>query len=142
MAQGCEKKVIQDTPEAALEGYVRQGFAVKDPKDKDALLKFLDGEAKEALSGMDLAEFEAAFLKPKRTLMEIKTKDRREESHGGVSLIYEISFKSGEGTDETEHFNRKVAFLKQEANEWKIVSTKNIKTFVEIKDGTTIEGKP
>lgn len=139
---GCTKQGGEVSPEKAVNAYVRQAFDVKGPEDRQRLMMLTEGSAAKDLKKMSDEQFKREFIDSKLKLIDIKTKDVRQEDGNAVSLIYEISYQENGEKGPVEHFHRKVAFLKKTEGTWKIESTKNLKTFIEIKDGSEISVSP
>ena len=137
----CDRKATQpNTPEGTLEKYVAAAFEVRKVEDRQKLLDLSTGDAKSHLENMNADDFKRNFLDSKLRFISMKTKDLRQEKDGDVSLVYELSFQDGSGTPApTTHTNRKIAYLtRDEAGNWKIKSTKNIKTVIEKKEDLVI----
>ncbi len=133
---GCTKSANDKTPEGALQSYVNAAFSVKNPADKEKLLNLSTGEAHDQLQNMSDDNFMASFGKGIR-LVNLKTKDRRGETDGGVSLVYELSYDDGSGKGAITH--KKIAYLTPTEEGWRIRGTKNIKEVVEQNDPMVID---
>jgi len=146
-AGACTKSAPHgETPEAALEAYVKTAFSISKVEDAQALLNLSTGDAKEWLASMSKEKFEEQFVKNKMTLQSLSMKDVRHEQNGDVSLVYEIAFKDGnpdgKPTGPSVFTNKKIAYLTKEGNEWKIKATKNVKSYIERKDALEIPPNP
>lgn len=136
---GCNRKQIPNTPEGTLEKYVSAAFEVGSIKDKETLLALSSGDAYEYLSKMSDENFKKQFIDSKLKFVSMKASDLREAPNGDVSLSYELNFQDRSGTSPTLYTNKKLAYLgKDEKGEWKIKSTRNIKSFVEQKQDLVI----
>lgn len=135
----CTKKAQDNTPEGALDAYVTAAFSAKGIEDKKILAQLTTGEALAYINAMKDEDFKKIFLDSGLKLQSFKAKDIRTENDGDVSLIYELSFKSGKSTVDTVHTAKKIAYITQkDGGTWKIKSTKNIKTFIERKEDLVI----
>lgn len=135
----CTKTPKAESPEGALQRYVQVAFNAKSYADKQKLAELSTGEALEYLNHMNESDFKMQFLDSNLRLVSVKAKDKRQESGGDVSLVYELEYKDGKSENLTTYSNKKIAYLTQGADGfWKIKSTKNIKTFIEKKDDLII----
>ncbi len=132
----CTKTPKADTPEGALEKYVTYAFAVKSPEDKKKLMELSTDDALYFLENMSDEDFRRQFIDSDLKFVSMKAKDKREENTGDVSLVYELNYRQGKDVNQIVHTNKKIAYLtkNQESGEWKIKSTKNLKSFLEVKD--------
>lgn len=137
---GCTKKFKADTPEGALEKYVKAAFEAKEPSDKTKLLELSAGDALAYLETMTDDTFKKHFIDSQLEFVSMKTKDVRQENNGDVSLVYELSFKEGKEPTAAVHTNKKIAYLKfdDEAKSWKIKATKNLRNVIEMKQDLVI----
>ena len=135
---GCTKGPSDKTPEGALESYVAAAFSVQSAADKEKLLRLSAGEAQSLLSTMSDEDFVSRFAAGKLRFVGLKTKDRRAERDGGVSMVYELSYEEvGKGKGPITF--KKIAYLVPVDAGWRIRGTKNIKEFVEHVDPMVIE---
>lgn len=136
----CTKAPKMDSPEGALQSYVVTAFEAKSPEDKKKLMALSTGEALFYLESMSDENFKKQFVDSKLKFVSLKAKDRREETSGDVSLVYELSFREGDASSPTVHTNKKIAYLThdKEKGEWKIKATKNLKSFVERKEDLVV----
>lgn len=137
---GCTKKMNNKTPEGALESYVSAAFSVSSAADKNKLLALSAGEARAQLESMSDEDFLSKFGKNALQLISLSMKDRRSEKDGGVSLVYELSYRAGSG-DAGPVSYKKIAYLIRESDEtgWQVRGTKNIKEYVELSGPMVIE---
>ncbi|MCO5142447.1 MAG: hypothetical protein M9962_05085 [Oligoflexia bacterium] len=139
IAIGCTKTPKAESPEGALQKYVQIAFGAKSFADKQKLAELSTGEALEYLNTMNEEDFKMQFLDSNLRLVSVKAKDKRQESDGDVSLVYELEYKDGKSEQLTTYSNKKIAFLTQGADGfWKIKATKNLKTFIEKTDDLVI----
>lgn len=135
----CTKEPAPTSPEMALERYVKIAFDAKSVDAKASLLALSDGEAKVWLESMTPEVFKKQFVDNNMQLISMKTRDKREEKDGDVSLVYELEFRDGKAPNAAAYSNKKIAFLKKgEQGDWKITATKNIKTFIERKEALEV----
>lgn len=139
LASSCTKSQKADTPERALEKYVSAAFNVRSVEDRQKLLNLSAGDALTFLQRMDDETFRKHFIDAKLEMVSMKTKDLRQEVSGDVSLVYELSYRES-GVGKALHTNKKIAYLThdQEQGEWRIKATKNMKTFIEMKDDLVV----
>lgn len=131
----CTKAPKTDTPEGALNAYVNAAFAVKGPGDRQKLIDLSTGDARGFLERMTDEDFRKQFIDSNLRFVSVDTKDMREENSGDVSLVYELSYREGSNTSPTVHTNKKIAYLTKDAEgHWRIRATKNVKSFVEMKE--------
>jgi hypothetical protein len=137
---GCNRRSIPNTPEGTLEKYVNAAFEVKSLEDRKTLLDLSAGDAKAYLEQVKDEDFTKQFIDSKLRFVSMKATDLREQSNGDVSLAYELNFQERSNANApTVHTNKKIAYLgKDELGNWKIKSTKNIKTFIEKKEDLVI----
>ena len=138
----CERHPKIDSPEAVLNRYVSTAFQARSLSDKKDLMSFSVGPALEQLKSMNDEEFRKNFIDSGLSLVSLKTKDLRQESDGDVSLVYELDYKDHRDGKNTVNSMRKIAFLTHDKGEWKIKSTRGIKTFVERKEDLVITPEP
>lgn len=140
LVSGCTKGLNNKTPEGALESYIGAAFSVKGIEDKQKLLNLSAGEAKEQLEAMSDEKFQASFGKDTIKLVSLSMKDRRSEKDGGVSLVYELTYKQGSG-DTGPVTHKKIAYLikQDEESGWRVRGTKNIKEYVEQSEPMVIQ---
>lgn len=134
----CTKTQKADSPEAALSSYVTTALGAKSLADKKKMTELSTGEALAYMNAMSDEDFKKRFLDSKMEFVNMKTKDLRQENNGDVSLVYELSFKEGKPGTGMVQTNKKIAYLTKEGDAWKIKATKNLKSFVEIKEELTI----
>lgn len=149
----CTKDMPAPTsPEATLERYVKLAFAAKSKEVRGDLLKLTDGDAKMWLESLSDEDFQKQFVDNQMQFLSLKTRDKREDKNGDVSLVYELEFKDGKGPkplDPNEpqamtpsaavYSTKKIAFLtKTKEGEWRVKATKNVKTFIERKDDLAV----
>ena len=145
----CTKDMPAPTsPEATLERYVKLAFAAKSTDAKEELLKLTAGDAEMWLSSLSDEDFRKQFVENQMQFIGLRTRDRREDKNGDVSLVYELEFKDGKGPKPLDsgqpqtmtpspavYSTKKIAFLtKTKEGEWRIKATKNVKTFIERKE--------
>lgn len=145
----CTKDMPAPTsPEATLERYVKLAFSAKDKDAKKGLLDLTDGDARMWLESLSEEDFHKQFVENQMQFLGLKTRDKREDKNGDVSLVYELEFKDGKGPKALDPNNpqtvtpspavystKKIAFLtKTKEGEWRVKATKNVKTFIERKD--------
>jgi hypothetical protein len=140
----CNKKAaLPNTPEGTLEKYVNAAFDVHSLSDREHLLALSVGDAHAHVEGMTDESFRHQFMESKLRFVSMKTKDLRKENDGDVSLVYELSYQDGAVNAPTIHTNKKIAYLtRDQAGEWKIKSTKNVKTYIEKKEDLVITPEP
>lgn len=139
VVSGCTKPPKTDTPEGALGAYVTTAFAVKRPADRQKLMDLSDGEARSFLESMSEEDFRRQFIDSNLVFVSMQTKDLREENSGDVSLVYELSYREGKAAAPTVHTNKKIAYLTKTADgHWRIRATKNVKSFVEMKEDLVV----
>lgn len=140
LAFGCTKGQKADTPEGALEKYVTAAFDAKRPSDRKKLIELSTGDALIFIEQMSDENFKKHFIDSNLRFVSMKAKDKRVENTGDVSLVYELEYKEGDSGKQVIHTNKKIAYLTHdnEKNEWKIKSTKNLKSFVERKDDLVV----
>jgi hypothetical protein len=140
MVAGCTKKQTPDTPEKALEQYVSAAFSAKNTGDRQKLVDLSAGDALAYISSMDNETFQKHFVDSKLEMVNMKTRDLRQENSGDVSLVYELSYREGKDPTRVVHTNKKIAYLTQDktTNHWKIKATKNLKSFVERKEDLVV----
>jgi len=138
-ASSCTKSQKADTPERALEKYVSTAFKVRSVEDRQKLMALSAGDALTFLRGMDDETFRRHFIDAKLEMVSMKTKDLRQEISGDVSLVYKLSYRES-GAGKALHTNKKIAYLThdQEQGEWRIKATKNMKSFIEMKDDLVV----
>lgn len=135
----CTKKESGMTPEEVLETYVKIALNAKSEQDKKSLEEYLTGEALKKLKLMGNEEFLEKLVKPEFKFVSFLARDQRQENNGGISLVYELTFENKSGDTKAKLINRKIAYLKRATdNSWKIFNTRNIKSFVEMKDGLDV----
>jgi hypothetical protein len=136
----CTKAPKADTPEGALEKYVTTAFAANSPADRQKLADLSAGEALTFIQNMSDDDFKKYFLDSHLRFSSLKTKDKRQDVNGDVSVIYELEYKEGETAAPTVHTNKKIAYLTfdKASGEWKIRATKNLKSFVERKEDLVV----
>lgn len=136
----CTKSNSGLSPEEVLETYVKIAINAKTEKDKTSLEEYLTGEALTKLKLMTKDEFIEKLVKPEYKFVKFSTRDSREESNGGVSLVYELTFENKTGDSTAKIISRKIAYFKRgRDNGWKISDTRNVKSFVEMKEGLDIK---
>lgn len=140
----CNRKApLPNTPEGTLEKYVNAAFDVHSVKDREKLLALSVGDARAHVESMSDQAFQQQFMENKIRFVSMKTKDLRQENDGDVSLVYELSYQDGATNAPTIHTNKKIAYLTRDASgEWKIKSTKNVKSFIEKKEDLVITPEP
>ncbi len=139
LAFSCTRAKLPDSPEGTLQRYVTEAFQVKGLGDKEKLIELSTGEALDYLQAMTEADFKKQFVESNLKLVSVQTKDLRQDNEGGVSLVYELMYKDGKVESPTVHTNKKIAYLvRNEKGEWKIRSTKNVKSFIEKKEDLVI----
>lgn len=135
----CTKAPMANTPEAVLDRYVSSAFNAKNIEDKKKLLDLTTGDALAHLEKMKDDDFKKQFLEANLALVSMKVKDIRQDNEGGVSMVYELSFKDGKAGNSVVHTNKKVAYLnRNQAGDWKIRATQNVKSFIEKKEDLVI----
>ncbi len=138
-ASACTKKEAGMNPEEILETYVKIALNAKSEKDKASLEEYLTGEALKKLKLMSQSDFVDKLVRPEFKFVKFSTRDMREESNGGVSLVYELTFENKTGDSKAKVINRKIAYFRKNAeNAWKIFDTRNVKSFIEMKDGLDV----
>ena len=139
VSQGCEKKNKANTPEQVLDSYVHAAFSANSVADKQKLVDLSTADAQDLLKKMTEIEFKNEFLDKHLTLVSLVTKDVRREDPKNISLVYELTYKEGTGDKSAAMTNKKIAYLTQiENGEWRIKATKNIKSFIEEKEGLVV----
>lgn len=137
---GCTKTQKSDTPERALENYVSAAFSAKSPADRQKMVSLSAGDALQFIQSMDDKTFQKHFIDSQLQMVNMKTKDLRQEVSGDVSLVYELSYREGKDPTRVVHTNKKIAYLTHDktTGEWKIKATKNLKSFVERKEDLVV----
>jgi hypothetical protein len=137
----CTKK-MPDSPIGVLELYISTVTGAKSADDKNKLLGLTTGTARADLEKMSNEDFTKQFIDVRYKVNSFKTKDFRQENSGDVSVVYELEFEEhGQPGGESQITNKKIAYLsKDEAGQWKIKETKNVKSFLEKKDDVEILG--
>ena len=135
----CTPKKKPESPEAVLQAYVTTAINAKSGSDKGRLYEFTTGLALKRLQDMPEEEFVNSLVKPEFKFVHFSTRDLREEANGSVSVVYELVFESKAGDSGAKVTNRKIAYMKKDSGSWKIEDTRNIKSFVEVKDGLSVQ---
>jgi hypothetical protein len=135
----CTKKQNLESPASVLEAYVKTAINAKSGSDKARLYEYTTGTALQKLQAMSEEDFTTSLIKPEFKFVHFSTRDQREETTGGISLVYELVYENTAGEGSAKTTSRKIAYMKKEGSTWKIEDTRNIKAFVEVKDGLNIQ---
>lgn len=135
----CTKKTTAESPESVLQVYVTTAINAKNGGDRARLFEYTTGKALERLQAMTDEDFLNSLVKPEYKFVHFSTYDKREENDGGLSLVYELVYENAAGDTNAKITNRKIAYFKKDGNIWKINDTRNVKSFVEMKDGLSVQ---
>lgn len=139
LGSACTPKKKPESPEAVLQAYVTTAINAKSGADKERLYEFTTGKALERLQAMPEEEFVNSLVKPEYKFVHFSTRDLREEKEGSMSLVYEIVYDTKSGDQGAKITSRKIAYMKKDNGVWKIEDTRNIKSFVEVKEGLNVQ---
>jgi hypothetical protein len=121
----------ENNPKARLTDYINTSFNVKDIKDKEKLVEYLTGSAKNRLVAWSDEQFRQAFVDTKRKFSKLTVKEVKNLSPTETNITYELSYLDQTRGIDAQVTNKKMSTLTQENGKWYIKEVKNIKEVVE-----------
>ena len=142
VSSGCSKGGKKPEPVEVLESYVKIAINAKAGEERANLFEYTTGKALAGLKQMTDEEFLEFLVKPEYKFVHFSTRDSHKEMNGALSLVYELVYESVKGNTTAKITSRKIAyFSKDSAGNWRISDTRNLKTFLEMKEGLKINFK-
>ncbi len=132
---GCSGKSASFAdPKGLLRDYISESFSAESLKDRDALLRYLTGAARNRLAAWSDQQFSDAFIKSRRQLIKLEFVDFKESEPETVGITYELTYlDQGRGQD-TKVIQKKIAQLVRRDQRWYISEVKNLKEMIEYKN--------
>ncbi|MBU6374800.1 MAG: hypothetical protein KGQ59_02285 [Bdellovibrionales bacterium] len=135
MLTSCSKSQTGGAdPKVRLRDYISQSFAVSGPEDREALSKFLTGQAKARLAAWSDEQFRAAFVENKRQFVNLVFSEVRTLSPGQINITYELTYFDQSKGHDAKVTQKKMAQLSQDREQWLIAEVRNIKELIEYKN--------
>lgn len=134
-AAGCSSKSkAPEDPKNRLNEYISLTFTVKDVGDRQQMLQYLTGEAKNRLGAWSEDQFREAFIDSKRQFIKLAFREIKPVSPKEVNITYELTYlDQGKGHD-AKVTNKKLCSLIQEQGKWYITEVRNIKELIEYRN--------
>ncbi|NDD92065.1 hypothetical protein EBZ37_08275 [bacterium] len=121
-------------PKARLRDYISQSFAVSGPEDREALSRFLTGQAKARLAAWSDEQFRSAFVENKRQFVNLVFSEVRNLSPSQINITYELTYFDQSKGHDAKVTQKKMAQLSQDQDQWFIAEVRNIKELIEYKN--------
>jgi len=139
-AGGCSKKVAgENDPKQRLVDYIAQSFKVSDVRDREKLIAFLSGGAKNRLVAWSDEQFREAFVDTKRQFIKLAIREVKSLSDTETNVTYELTYTDqGKGVD-ARVTHKRMCELVLENNQWFIREVHNIKELIEYKNEMSLQ---
>ena len=136
---GCtSSKPNPRDPKKQLSDYISQSFAVRSEEDRNTMLSYLTGNAKQRLAAWSAEQFREAFIETKRQFVRLVIQDSRVSSESEINITYELTYlDQGKGHD-ARITQRKMARMVDEQGRWLVAEVRNLRELVEYKDDFTL----
>jgi hypothetical protein len=120
-------------PKRRLTEYIEKSFNVRNVDDKQALLSFLSGEAKNRLASWSNDQFREAYIESKRKFDKLVFNEIKQLSAKETAITYVLTYTDKRGND-VQITNKKLCKMTLENDKWLISEVRNIKELIEYKN--------
>jgi hypothetical protein len=131
----CDQSAqISGDPKQQLTHYIDKSFAISGPGDREVLLSYLTGEAKNRLASWSDEQFRQAFIETKRDTPKLLIRETKPINANEVNITYELSYFDQSKGKDAKVTNKKLCHMVNEQGKWLIADVHNIKELVEFKN--------
>jgi hypothetical protein len=120
-------------PKRKLTEYIEKSFNVRSAEDKQALLGFLAGEARNRLASWSDDQFREAYIDSKRKFDKLVFNEVKQLSPKETAITYVLTYTDKRGSD-VQITNKKLCKMTLENEKWLITEVRNIKELIEYKN--------
>lgn len=134
------KKMGGDDPKNRLKDYISKSFSIKTTMDRDELVNFLTGNAKQRLASWSDEQFRQAFIESKKKFLHLAFREIKNLSPTSMHITYELTYldqSKGNGAG-AKITNKKLCEMAFEKGLWVISEVHNIKELVEYTNELTL----
>ncbi|MFN7686086.1 MAG: hypothetical protein ACK5QT_11830 [Oligoflexia bacterium] len=135
LSAGCSTRQAGfDNPKTVLQDYISESFNVESIQDRDGLLRYLTGSAKNRLAAWSDEQFQAAFIKSRRQLIKLEFVDLKNPNPNEAGITYELTYLDQNRGQDAKVIHRKAAQLIRREDRWLISEVRNLKEMIEYKN--------
>jgi hypothetical protein len=121
-------------PKAVLRDYISESFNTKSLQDRDGLLRYLTGAARNRLAAWSDQQFNQAFIQSRRKFIELEFESVKPAEDDSVGITYKLTFFDRTKGEDTKVIHRKLAQLTRREQRWYIVEVRNLTESIEYKN--------
>lgn len=121
-------------PKQRLTEYVNLSFNAHSAGDRDKLLAFLTGGAKNRLLAWSEEQFRQAFIDVDRKFLKLAIREEKRVSSSETNITYELSYNDKAKGADARVTNRRMCEMVLENGKWYIREVHNIKELIEYKN--------
>lgn len=135
MLGGCSSsRRTANDPQAFLQDYISQSFAVNQVRDRDVLIRYLTGAAKTRLAAWSDEQFVEAFISSRRQFVKLVFSEVKTQNPKEVAITYELTYLDQSKGHDAKVTHKKFAQLVRSDEKWLISEVKNLKELIEYKN--------
>ena len=132
---GCTRtQQLSDDPKTLLRDYISESFNVESTRDRDALLRYLTGAAKNRLAAWSDDQFSEVFIRSRRQLIKLDLVEVKTRSPEEVGITYELTYLDQNRGQDAKVIHKKLAQLTKREERWYIAEVRNLKEMIEYKN--------
>lgn len=132
---GCNRKQqLSDDPKTLLRDYISESFNVESTRDRDLLLRYLTGAAKNRLAAWSDDQFTDVFIKSRRQLIKLDLVEVKTRTPEEVGITYELTYLDQNRGQDAKVIHKKLAQLTKREERWYIAEVRNLKEMIEYKN--------
>lgn len=117
-----------------LTDYIAISFSAKKEADRDKLLDYLSGGAKNRLVSWSDEQFKQAFIDSKRQFVKLAIREMKNLSATEANVTYELTYLDQTKGADARVTNKRMCEMVLENGKWTIREVHNIKELIEYKN--------
>lgn len=139
-AAACAKKTGgENDPKQRLVDYIAQSFKITDVRDREKLVSYLTGGAKNRLIAWSDEQFREAFIETKRQFIKLAIRELKSPSETETNITYELTYTDQSKGVDARVTHKRMCELVLENGKWFIREVHNIKELIEYKNEMSLQ---
>ena len=135
MMGACTKRASNDAdPKQRLTDYIAISFSAKREADREKLLEYLSGGAKNRLISWSDEQFKQAFVDSKRQFVKLAIREIKNISPTEANVTYELTYMDQTKGADARVTNKRMCEMVLDSGKWTIREVHNIKELIEYKN--------
>ena len=121
-------------PKQRLTDYIAISFSAKKEADREKLLDYLSGGAKNRLISWSDEQFKQAFVDSKRQFVKLAIREIKNISPTEANVTYELTYMDQTKGADARVTNKRMCEMVLDSGKWTIREVHNIKELIEYKN--------